>query len=100
MGGGLVNFLFLQGEGGGGVLIEALRYTFKIFYFRNFSSWFTSLIVFLKVLRGHMQSVISVRFIESRSQLISLSKDKVRGTTQFEVVWEFWQFKASYLNEV
>ena len=47
-----------------------------------------------------MQSVISVRFIESRSQLISLSKDKVRGTTQFEVVWEFWQFKASYLNEV
>ncbi|XP_067024528.1 cilia- and flagella-associated protein 337-like isoform X2 [Acropora muricata] len=29
------------------------------------------------VLRGHMQSVISVRFIESRGQLISLSKDKV-----------------------
>ena len=50
-----------------------------------------------------MQSVISVRFIESRSQLISLSKDKVRGTTQFEVVWEFWQlrtFWASYFNEV
>lgn len=31
----------------------------------------------LKVLRGHMQSVISVLFIESRGQLISLSKDKV-----------------------
>lgn len=29
------------------------------------------------VLRGHMQSVISVRFIETRGQLISLSKDKV-----------------------
>ena len=30
-----------------------------------------------QVLRGHMQSVISVRFIETRGQLISLSKDKV-----------------------
>ncbi|XP_068715125.1 cilia- and flagella-associated protein 337-like [Montipora foliosa] len=29
------------------------------------------------VLRGHMQSIISVCFIESRGQLISLSKDKV-----------------------
>ena len=50
-----------------------------------------------------MQSVISVRFIESRSQLISLSKDKVSGTTQFVVVWEVWHFrtfKASYSNEV
>ena len=50
-----------------------------------------------------MQSVISVRFIESRSQLITLSKDKVRGTTKFEVVWEICQlrtFWASYLSEV
>ena len=31
----------------------------------------------LQVLRGHMQSIISVCFIESRGQLISLSKDKV-----------------------
>ncbi|EDO44327.1 predicted protein [Nematostella vectensis] len=29
------------------------------------------------VLRGHMQSVVAVHFIESRGQLISLSKDKV-----------------------
>ena len=29
------------------------------------------------VLRGHMQSVVVVKFIESRGQTISLSKDKV-----------------------
>ena len=29
------------------------------------------------VLRGHMQSVVAVKFIESRGQTISLSKDKV-----------------------
>ena len=41
----------------------------------------TSALIFVmlcfQVLRGHMQSVISVRFIETRGQLISLSKDKV-----------------------
>ena len=35
---GLLTFFPSKGRRGGGVLIEALRYTFKILYFRNFSS--------------------------------------------------------------
>lgn len=33
-----------------------------------------------QVLRGHMQSIVAVKFIQSRGQLISLSKDKVSRT--------------------
>ena len=40
-------------------------------------SFYHSYVFFVKVLRGHMQSVISVNFIQSRGQTISLSKDKV-----------------------
>lgn len=47
-------------------------------YFKFVKGFFSIMLFSLKVLRGHMQSVISVRFIESRGQLISLSKDKVR----------------------
>jgi WD40 repeat protein len=33
--------------------------------------------LFLKILRGHMRSVLFVQFIPSRGQLLSFSKDKI-----------------------
>ena len=54
----------------------SLSSSFSSFSF-SFSFLLLQLCLFFKVLRGHMQSVISANFIQSRGQTISLSKDKV-----------------------
>ena len=64
-------------------------FSFSSFSF-SFSFLLLQLCLFFKVLRGHMQSVISVNFIQSRGQTISLSKDKVSmsWTVEQHVIFE------------
>jgi WD40 repeat protein len=44
---------------------------------RKYLLFLNQLIIFLKILRGHMRSVLYVQFIPSRGQLLSFSKDKI-----------------------